>query len=232
MPMIHDRMTRGHTNMGWLDSRHTFSFGGFSDPARMGLRNLRVINEDRVIAGAGFGEHGHAQMDILTYVISGALRHRDSMGNGADITAGELQLMSAGNGITHSEMNASQSDPVHFLQIWLIPDQNIGTPRYDSVKPSGSTSRNALVQVAGPEGGEGVLKLASKAQIFRAQMDEGASLNHSLPEGHAGFLQLISGQLDIEGNTLTAGDGLEFVKSDFSQIRATAEAEFLLFDLP
>lgn len=229
MALIHERMNRGRTLMGWLDSFHTFSFGGFSDPTRMGFRNLRVINEDRVIPGGGFGTHEHADMDILTYVIAGALRHEDSMGNGSVINAGEMQLMSAGTGVTHSEMNASDAEPVHFLQIWLIPDKAGVVPRYAETTLEQAPSTSAFGLVAG---GESALPLHSDALLYRARLDEGTTVSHTLSLGRGGFLHVVSGKVFIEDEPLSGGDALQFEGIHNCTITAQTDAELLLFDLP
>ncbi|AXI45209.1 quercetin 2,3-dioxygenase [Sulfitobacter sp. SK012] len=229
MALIHERMNRGRTQMGWLDSFHTFSFGGFSDPTRMGFRNLRVINEDRVIPGGGFGTHEHADMDILTYVISGALRHEDSIGNGSVINAGEMQLMSAGTGVTHSEMNASDAKPVHFLQIWLIPKESGVAPRYAETKLDHNISASDFELVAG---GASALPLHSDARLYRAYLDEGATVSHMLAPGRGGFLHVVSGKVRIEDEPLSGGDALQFEGVHACMIRSETDAELLVFDLP
>ncbi len=231
MAMIHERMNRGRTQMGWLDSFHTFSFGGFMDPTRMGFRNLRVINEDRVVPGAGFSAHRHEHMDILTYVLSGALSHQDSLGNSATIQAGEFQLMSAGNGVTHSEHNASQTEPVHFLQIWLIPERQIDHPTYDSILISNQDVDNRFGLVAGPDTTANGLSLLSNTRVYLARLRDGQVLSHEFDPAHAGFLHVVSGHIDINGEGLATGDALEFEHRDGCTITAHSEAELLLFDL-
>lgn len=231
MPLIHDKAVRGKTRTGWLDSHHTFSFGGFRDPARMGHGRLRVLNEDIVIPGAGFGEHGHEEMDILTYVISGALKHTDSMGNTSVITAGELQHMYAGTGVTHSEMNASATDPVHFLQIWIIPEHTGGSPAYFQTALDLDARRNMFIPVAGPESDEARAVLRSDTWIQMARLDEGVTITKNFSPGRAGFLQVVSGIVEIEGQRLTAGDGLQFEAVDVCTITAGTDADLILFDL-
>lgn len=232
MALIHERMNRGRTQMGWLDSFHTFSFGNFRDPTRMGLRNLRVINEDRVIPGAGFGKHDHAQMDILTIVLSGALRHEDSMGNGAEIHPGEVQLMSAGPGVTHSEMNASDTAPVHFLQIWLIPDREIDSPTYESVRVDGEAINNRFGLIAGPDRSQDGVTLLSDTRVYLARLNDLRSLSHDFDPDHAGFLHVIEGQVDIDGEILFSGDALQFENRSGCTITAKGDTDLLLFDLP
>ncbi|NSX53631.1 pirin family protein [Parasulfitobacter algicola] len=231
MPMIHDKAVRGRTDMGWLDSFHTFSFGHFNDPARMGHRALRVINEDRVIPGAGFGTHPHADMDILTYVISGALRHEDSMGNGSIIRPGEVQHMSAGTGVMHSEMNASDTDPVHFLQIWIMPDKRGIKPSYDQRSIDQDAMRNQFGLIAGPMPQDDAIALASDTSLYVARLDDGQTATHSFAKGRAGFLQVTDGIVEVQGERFSAGDGLQFDDIDLLKVTAHSEAEILLFDL-
>jgi redox-sensitive bicupin YhaK (pirin superfamily) len=231
MALIHDKAVRGRTRTGWLDSHHTFSFGGFSDPARMGHRRLRVLNEDVVIPGAGFGEHGHEEMDILTFVISGTLKHEDSMGNTSVIGAAEFQHMYAGIGVSHSEMNASGTDPVHFLQIWIIPERTGGAPAYFQTALDLDANRNMFFAVAGPDGGETCAALRSDTRVYMARLDEGATIARDFAPGRAGFLQVVSGIVEIEGQRLTAGDGLQFERSEVCAITAGTEADLILFDL-
>ncbi|MDF1719063.1 MAG: pirin family protein [Minwuia sp.] len=179
MALIHERALRGHTRTGWLDSHHTFSFAGFRDPARMGHRALRVINQDRVIGGAGFGAHQHADMDILTYVITGCLAHEDSLGNGSIIRPGEIQRMSAGSGIRHSEMNASTTDGVHFLQIWIIPDQRGGPPSYEQKAIDQRVLGQGWTLIAGPAAEQPVVSLFSDTRVLLARPSAGAEVRHT-----------------------------------------------------
>lgn len=231
MALLHEKATRGRTKTGWLDSYHTFSFGGFNDPARMGQRALRVINEDVVIPGAGFGKHGHQEMDIISYVISGALKHVDSIGHASVIKAGEFQHMYAGTGMVHSEMNASDTEPVHFLQIWIVPERTGGDPNYFQIKVDLDAHRNTFVQVAGPVEHEGRALLRSDTNVYMARLDDGAAIHKDFPPGRAGFLQVVDGMIDIEGNGLSAGDGLQFDATSKCEIIAKSEAELMLFDL-
>jgi redox-sensitive bicupin YhaK (pirin superfamily) len=230
MALIHDKTLRGKTRTGWLDSNHTFSFGGFHDPSRIGHRALRVLNEDVVIPGAGFGAHGHKEMDILTYVISGALRHQDSIGNTSVIRAGELQHMYAGTGVVHSEMNASESEAVHFLQIWIIPDRTSGAPRYFQMSVNYDAARNTLLPVAGPDQDNQRVTLGSDTRVYLARLDDRATVHKDFAPGRAGFLHIVDGIIEIDGHSLLAGDGLQF---DATRCTASArsEAELLLFDL-
>lgn len=231
MALFHERATRGRTKMGWLDSYHTFSFGGFSDPSRMGHRALRVLNEDTVIPGAGFGEHGHEEMDIVTYVISGALKHGDSIGNSSIIHAGEFQHMYAGTGVIHSEMNASQSEPVHFLQIWIIPAHTGGAPTYFQFTPDLDSHPNNFIAVAGPDNQRDLASLRSDTWIYMAKLDDGQSVHHDFRPGCAGFLQVVEGIVKIEGHKLSAGDGLQFEATSRCEIFAKSETKLMLFDL-
>lgn len=231
MTLIHERTARGRTRTGWLDSHHTFSFGGFRDPARMGHRALRVLNEDVVIPGAGFGEHPHREMDILSYVVSGALRHGDSMGNASVIEAGDFQHMYAGTGVVHSEMNASDVEAVHFLQIWVVPERTGGAPSYFQIAVDLDARRNALVQVAGPDEHAEHARLRSDTRVYLARVDDGASVHHAFAPGRAGFVQVIAGIVEVEGQRLSAGDGLQLESVDSCAITARSDAELMLFDL-
>ena len=231
MVLIHEKSLRGRTRIGWLDSHHTFSFGGFNDPTRMGHRALRVLNEDVVAPGAGFGRHGHQEMDIVTYVISGALQHGDSIGNQSVINAGEFQHMYAGTGVLHSEMNASETDEVHFLQIWIVPERTGGEPTYFQINPNLEGQRNDLIQVAGPDQDEQQAQLRSDTAISMARLDEGATVRKEFTSGRSGFIQIIKGVVDVAGNRLSAGDGLQFDATPSCQITAISEAELMVFDL-
>ncbi|MEM9732882.1 MAG: pirin family protein [Pseudomonadota bacterium] len=229
MAIIHDRMTRGRSQQGWLDSFHTFSFGNFNDPNRMGFRNLRVLNEDRVIPGGGFAAHDHAHMDILTYVLSGALRHEDSIGNEVFIRPGEMQLMSAGPGVTHSEMNASADEPVHFLQIWLIPDREIEKPIYDSAVLDITPNQFTTIATGAPKDGQ--LPLQSNTGLLMGKLEDGQTLSHGLDPTRFGFLHIIDGMVEIEGERLSAGDALQFENREGCEITALTDAELILFDM-
>lgn len=231
MALLHEKAVRGRTQIGWLDSYHTFSFGGFQDPNRMGHRALRVINEDVVIPGAGFGEHGHEEMDIISYVISGSLKHGDSMGNSSIITAGEFQHMYAGTGVRHSEMNASDEDEVHFLQIWIIPECTGGEPTYFQIEVDLDSQKNSFVPFAGPEGQVGQALLHSDTWVYLARVEEGQTIRHDFADGRAGFLQVVKGIVEVEGHELSAGDGLQFEATSKCKTTAKSEAELMLFDL-
>jgi quercetin 2,3-dioxygenase len=226
-----DRMARGRTRTGWLDSRHSFSFGGYRDPEHMGFRALRVINEDRVIPGAGFPAHGHREMEIVSYVLEGGLMHKDSLGNGSVISPGEVQRMSAGTGITHSEYNASSETPVHFLQIWILPDR-AGTPPGYAQKPLGlEAERGKLVLAAGPEGSGAAVTLRQDALVHAAKLDAGAALSQALGPGRGAWLQVARGVVALNGTEMREGDGAAIEAEPRLAIEAVTPAEILLFDL-
>lgn len=229
MNRLHERDIRGHTQTGWLNSRHTFSFGGFSDPNRMGFRSLRVINEDHVIPGAGFGSHQHRDMEIITYVISGALRHEDSLGNGSVIKTGEIQRMSAGSGITHSEMNASDTEPVHFLQIWILPAASGAEPGYEQITLPEIPGEWQVIASADDQS-SGVT-IGQDATLMRLKLSDGETATYPLPAQRGGFIQIVDGIANIEGERLVAGDGLEFDGPAELPITATTDLELLFFDL-
>ena len=231
MALIHEKSLRGRTQIGWLDSHHTFSFGGWNDPSRMGHRALRVLNDDVVAPGAGFGKHGHQEMDIVTYVISGALQHGDSMGNRSVIKAGEFQHMYAGTGVMHSEMNASDTEEVHFLQIWIVPERTGGAPTYFQIEADLASQPNTFVQVAGPMQKEQQAMLRSDTHIYMARLDDGATVRKEFAPDRSGFLQVIKGMVEIEGHKLSGGDGLQFDSTSLCEVTAKSEAELMLFDL-
>jgi redox-sensitive bicupin YhaK (pirin superfamily) len=227
MITIHQKAIRGHTQAGWLDSYHTFSFGTFNDPNRMGFGNLRVLNDDTIIPGAGFAPHGHADMDILTYVTKGQLRHEDDQGNVSLISAGEAQLMSAGRGVRHSEWNASDSDTAQLLQIWLIPDQAGGEPSYTQrpVPQSGD------VLLAGPRDANPLLPLRSQTTVHLLRAHEGDSTPLAQPETLR-FLHLFDGLAHAEGERLGAGDGLQIPAGDVTALDWATDGAALLFTMP
>jgi redox-sensitive bicupin YhaK (pirin superfamily) len=221
---------RGHQNHGWLDTYHTFSFADYFDRSHMGFRSLRVINEDRVSPAQGFGAHGHDNMEILTYVLSGALAHQDSMGNVETLRAGELQRMTAGTGIFHSEFNASTTDPVHFLQIWLLPAQKNLTPGYEQVALTPEQKTNKLFLAASPNAG--AMKINQDARVFLGDVASGAELIHPIAPGRAAWLHLIRGQVDVDGVQLATGDAVSVTDESKLAIRGRdANSEVLLFDL-
>ncbi|HEY7369407.1 MAG TPA: pirin family protein, partial [Thermoanaerobaculia bacterium] len=199
---------RGHFDHGWLDTYHTFSFGEYFDPNFEGFRSLRVINEDRVRPGQGFGTHGHRDMEIVSYVLEGALAHKDSMGTGSVIVPGDVQYMSAGTGVRHSEFNASEGEPVHFLQIWVVPDKSGYAPRYGQKRFEDSEKRGRLRLVASPDGAEGSLAIRQDVKLYASVLDPGASVSLPLAEGRHGWVQVARGAVEVNGKRLEAGDGL------------------------
>ena len=223
---------RGKANFGWLDSAHTFSFGHYQDDAWMGFGPLRAINEDRVAPGGGFATHGHADMEIISVVLEGALQHKDSIGTGSVIRPNEVQRMSAGSGIRHSEFNASQTEPVHFLQIWIMPDQQNILPSYEQKAFPAEDRQDRLRLVASGDGAEGSLKIAQQASLYSSRMTPGASLLHSLKQGRLGWVQVVSGQVMVNGQSLSAGDGLGLVDEAEIRLQADQATELLVFDLP
>jgi redox-sensitive bicupin YhaK (pirin superfamily) len=222
---------RGHANHGWLDSYHTFSFADYYDPQHMAFRSLRVINEDRVAPGAGFPTHPHRDMEIVTYVVSGAVAHRDSTGGNGIIAAGDLQHMTAGSGVQHSEFNHSKTDPVHLLQIWITPASRGLTPGYDQTSLRQVKSEGPLKLAASPEGGDGVLKIHQDARILVGQMQAGEKVVHALETGRHAWVQLIEGKLTLNGQTLVAGDAAAVSEETALIIGAEEAAHFLVFDL-
>lgn len=223
---------RGKANFGWLDSAHTFSFGQYQDDAWMGFGPLRVINEDRVAPGGGFATHGHADMEIISVVLDGALQHKDSIGTGSVIRPNEVQRMSAGSGIRHSEFNGSQTDPVHFLQIWIIPDRKNIEPSYEQKAFPSEDRQDRLRLVASPDGADDSLKIAQQASMYSALLSPDAALQHALKPGRLGWVQVVSGQVTVNGQTLTTGDGLGLADEPEIRLQAGQAAELLLFDLP
>jgi quercetin 2,3-dioxygenase len=231
MIKFRDRMARGESRMGWLDSRHTFSFADYWDPGHMGFRTLRVINEDRVIPGAGFPAHGHRDMEIITYVLSGALAHKDSLGNGATIRPGEVQRMSAGTGILHSEFNASKSEGVHFLQIWIIPDRAGLPPGYEQKAFPLAERRGRLRLVAAPEGAEGAVAVHQDARLYLGTLGAGERVSYDIAKGRGVWLQVARGILALDDTEMREGDGAAVEAQPSIAIKAETDAELLLFDL-
>ncbi len=222
---------RGRTKIDWLDSRHSFSFGDYYDPAQIGFRTLRVINEDQVRAGAGFPTHGHRDMEIITYVLDGALEHKDSLGNGSIIRVGEVQRMSAGAGIQHSEFNHSKSAPVHFLQIWIVPAERGIAPGYEQKPIEVQKSRGALLPIATPQGKDGAVMLHQDAIVSTATAPRGSTLETTLDAGRHGWLQVARGGVALNGVALAQGDGAAISDESKLKIVADSDAEILLFDL-
>lgn len=231
MKQVRRGSERGHFNHGWLDTYHTFSFGEYYDPDRMGFRSLRVINEDLVASGQGFGMHGHRDMEIVTLVLEGALEHRDSLGNGEVLQPGELQRMTAGTGIRHSEFNPSATEPVHLYQIWLLPERPGLQPSYEQKRFDPAEQQGRWQLVASPDGRQGSLVIHQDATLSLAKVLPGEKLSRAFDANRHGWLQVLRGQLAVDGLQLAAGDGL--VLSDESEltIEAQERAELLLFDL-
>ena len=222
---------RGDVDFGWLRSKHSFSFGHYYDPRHMGFRSLRVINEDRVAPGGGFDEHGHADMEIISYVLDGALEHKDSLGTGAVIRPGEVQIMSAGTGIRHSEFNHSGDQPVHFLQMWVLPGQGGIAPRYDQREFPASERRNTLRLVVSPDGSDGALGINADVSLYAGLLDAGASVTHRPAPGRHAWVQAVRGAVTVNGHALGAGDGAAISDETQVEIAAVEDAEVLVYDL-
>lgn len=223
---------RGHANHGWLDSYHTFSFGSYYDPRHMGVSNLRVINDDTVAPGGGFATHGHKDMEIISYVLAGALEHKDSMGNGSVIRPGDVQRMSAGTGVTHSEYNHSKSEPVHFLQIWLQPNAMGVEPSYDQRHFPVEERRGRWELLVSPDGRNGSIATHQYAQMFGTLLAPGEAMEYRFDTERQGYLHLARGQLRVGNVTLNQGDGLTIQKQELLELEGIEDAEILLFELP
>ncbi len=222
---------RGHADHGWLDTRHTFSFADYHDPRHMHFRSLRVINEDHIAAGMGFGMHPHRDMEIFSYVVSGALQHRDSMGNGRVLQPGQIQLMSAGSGVLHSEFNPSAAESTHILQIWIFPERKNLTPGYTEWHPSEASEALEKALVISPDGAEDSAVIHQDARIWRIRLEAGNSTRHALADGRGAWLQVIKGAATLNGVRLSAGDGAAAENEPSLEIVATEPLEALLFDL-
>lgn len=222
---------RGHANHGWLDTYHTFSFASYRDPQHMGFRSLRVMNEDFVQPGQGFGTHPHHDMEIVTYVLEGALEHKDSMGNGEVLRPGEFQRMSAGTGITHSEFNPSDTEPVHLYQIWLLPERKRIEPSYEQKRFPEDERHNRLRLVASQDADAGSLLIHQDACIYLSSLDEGKQVSHELKPGRHAWLQVLRGGVSVNGHALDTGDGAAINGESELRIVATHPVEFMLFDL-
>ena len=233
--MITTRLSdeRGRANFGWLDSRHTFSFGDYYDAEHMGFGPLRVINEDRVKPGQGFGTHGHRDMEILSYVLEGALEHKDSIGTGSVIRPGDVQIMSAGTGIRHSEFNPSPTEPVHFLQIWVIPDRDGIAPRYEQKTFPAGEKRGRLLLVGSSDGRDGSVVIHQDVDLWAGILEPGDTVSRPLQPGRKAWLQTVRGAIDVNGRALNAGDGAAIEGERSLEITGKADdTELLLFDLP
>ena len=221
---------RGHANYGWLDTRHTFSFASYYDPAHMGFRALRVINDDRVVGGEGFPTHPHRDMEIISYVVDGALEHKDSMGNGSIIRPGEVQRMRAGTGVTHSEYNHSATDPVRFLQIWVLPEEQGLEPGY-AQKLFGDERRGRLRLVASRYGAEGSVQIQQDLLMFASVLGDGDRVTYELAPARHAWLQVVRGTVRGEGTELGEGDGASFSEASSITIESLGDGEVLLFDM-
>jgi quercetin 2,3-dioxygenase len=222
---------RGRTLLGWLDSRHTFSFGDYRDPAQMGFRTLRVINDDRVEPGAGFATHGHRDMEIVSYVLDGALEHKDSLGTGSVIRPGEVQRMTAGTGIRHSEFNPSEREPVHFLQLWILPERNGLPPGYEQKSFPEEERRGRFLLVGDRDGADGAVTIHQDARLYVSSLPAGAGASHDLAPGRAAWLQVARGEVELNGTRMREGDGAAIEDERSLRVRAERDAEILLFDL-
>ena len=223
---------RGHANHGWLDSWHSFSFAEYFDPTHVHFGPLRVINEDRIAAGSGFGQHGHRDMEILSYVLDGALAHKDSMGNTASIVPGEVQRMSAGSGVLHSEFNHNPSGQTHFLQIWIVPSRAGGAPGYEQKFFAEAEKRGRLRLVASADGAEGSVRVQQDVRLYAGLFDGDETAGYAFAPGRLGYLHVARGAVTVNGRALRAGDALKFVDEPALQISGGDQAEVLLFDLP
>jgi redox-sensitive bicupin YhaK (pirin superfamily) len=222
---------RGHFDHGWLNTYHTFAFDQYYDPRYMGFRSLRVINEDFVAAGRGFGKHGHSDMEIITYILEGALKHEDSMGNGSVIRPGDVQRMTAGTGVRHSEQNASLDEPVHLLQIWIIPTEDNLEPGYEQKAFSTDERRNQLRLIASADGRDGSVTVHQDVSLFASILEPGQNIDHAIDPARFGWLQVARGSVDVNGEHADQGDGIVIVGESDLIIRTGESSEILLFDL-
>jgi quercetin 2,3-dioxygenase len=231
MIRIHKSNERGHADHGWLDSRFSFSFAEYFDPEHVQFRTLRVMNDDRIAGGGGFPTHPHRDMEIVTYVLEGALAHKDSMGNGSVIASGDVQYMSAGTGVAHSEFNASEKEPVHMYQIWMFPDKKNYEPTYDQKHFSESEKRGKLRLVVSPDGREGSVKIRQSNELYATVLGAGDTVKHELkPDRHA-YVQVARGSVKLNGKELETGDGAAISEEKSLQLTGVKDAEVLLFDL-
>ncbi len=231
MIQVRKSADRGHANHGWLDTYHTFSFAGYQDRNHVHFRALRVMNEDRVEPGQGFGTHPHNDMEIVTYVLEGALEHKDSMGNGEVLRPGEFQRMTAGTGITHSEFNPSDTEPVHLYQIWLFPDRKGHTPSYEQKRFPDDQLHNRLRVVASPDAEEGSLSIHQDAKIYLSKLEAGTSLEQPIAQSRHAWLQVLRGSVTLNGTPLGTSDGAAVSDERLLKIEANDTAEIMLFDL-
>ena len=232
MIQIRPAKERGHANHGWLDTYHTFSFSDYFDPKNMGFRSLRVINEDRVSGGYGFPTHPHQDMEIITYVLEGSLEHKDSMGTGSTIRPGEIQKMSAGTGIRHSEFNPSKTEAVHLLQIWILPEKKGLKPMYEQKAIPAEEKKGKLRLVGSPEGGDGKVTIYQDAKLYATELTPGDSVQHELESGRYAWVQVARGKISLNGKTLQAGDGAAVTNEQKLELAGVGDkSEVLLFDL-
>ncbi|VFR91839.1 Pirin [plant metagenome] len=231
MNTIRHAEDRGHVQLGWLDSHHTFSFGHYHDPAQLGFGALRVINDDIVEPGMGFGTHGHRNMEILSYVLDGALEHKDSMGSGSVLRQGDVQLMSAGTGVEHSEFNHSKSERVHFLQIWIVPKFTGTRPSYQETRYEDADKRGQLRLLASPDGRDGSLTVGQDVGVYATLVDGDEQVTLPLAEGRQGYVHVARGEVTVNGQALKTGDGLKVSAESAIALRDGRDAEVLLFDL-
>ena len=223
---------RGHADHGWLKSKHTFSFAGYRDPRHTGFGPLLVINEDQVAPGMGFGEHSHRDMEIISYVLSGALEHKDSLGTGSVLHYGDVQRMSAGNGVRHSEFNGSKSEPVHFLQIWIQPNVTGIPASYEEKHFAPETKQGKLRLVASSDGRDGSVLIHQDAAVYAAILDGEQAVEHRLAAGRTGYVHVVRGRVTVNGMPLGAGDALKLTAEDAVTLSGAQDAEVLVFDLP
>jgi quercetin 2,3-dioxygenase len=228
---IHKSQLRGHAQIDWLDSWHTFSFSNFYDPTRMGFRSLRVINDDRIAPGGGFGTHAHKDMEILTYVLEGEVAHQDSLGTGSVIRPGDIQIMSAGTGIQHSEFNNSATEPLHLLQIWMLPDRQNITPRYDQRNFSLAEKQGKLRLVGSKDGRDGSVVIHQDLNLYISVLSAGERLEFEVIPNRFAWIQVAQGTATLNGESLQAGDGVQINSPELLEMTTESTAEILLFDL-
>jgi len=231
MILVRKSNDRGHADHGWLNTRFTFSFADYYDPKHEQFRTLRVMNDDRVAGGAGFPTHPHRDMEIVTYVLEGALAHKDSMGNGSVIRPGDVQYMSAGTGVAHSEFNASDSETVHLYQIWMFPDKKNYTPTYDQKHFSAADKRGTLRLVVSPDGRDGSVKIRQDNELYAAILAAGETVKHDLKSDRHAYVQVAKGSVTLNGKTLETGDGAAISVEESLELTGVDDAEVLLFDL-
>jgi len=223
---------RGHVRLDWLESFHSFSFGGYQDPRHMGISNLRVINEDYIAPGGGFPTHGHEDMEIVTYLLDGSLEHKDSLGNGAIMRPGDVQGMSAGTGVRHSEFNPSQTAPTHLLQIWLLPNRRGIEPGYEQRHFSREARRNRLTLLVSPDGRDGSISAQQDALLYGALLADSGAVEHRLGDGRQGYVHVARGAARVNEQAMAAGDAVHLHGEESVRIEGVSDAEILLFDLP